>query len=268
MNQTFSPTALAGRVALVTGAASGIGKETSLLLAAMGAFVWATDRDGEGLQATANQLGTRGSTAMQDVTGESGWEDQITALAAHKGRLDVLVNNAGVMFNIPFLKTSLDDFRLQQAINVESVFLGMRAALPLMIETARANASCGSIINLSSVYGNVAGASFAAYSASKGAVRTMTKAVATEFATQGVRINSLHPGPTATNLGKDWEPTLGPSGQPLTVEEGLAIWAKLIPNGRPGVPSDMASAIAFLASDASTYMTGSELIVDGGYTMV
>jgi NAD(P)-dependent dehydrogenase (short-subunit alcohol dehydrogenase family) len=265
VQQVFAENALAGRVALVTGAASGIGKEAAQLLANLGAFVWGTDRDANGLAETESSVG---ATRTQDVTDEAGWSALLADVRRESGRLDILVNNAGIMLNRPFLATTTDEWRNQQSINVDSVFFGMRTAIPLMVETAKRNGLTGSIINVSSVYGNVAGATFAAYSASKGAVRTLTKAVATEFATQGVRVNSLHPGPTATKLGKDWDPPVGPSGQPMTEAEILAMWAQLIPNGRPGLPSDMANAIAFLASDASVYMTGSELVVDGGYTMV
>lgn len=259
---------LSGKTALVTGAASGIGQQTAHTLSGLGAHVFATDLNGAGAAATAAAIGSGATALAHDVTAEDDWTRVIGAVKAARGRLDVLVNNAGIMVNRPFLETSLTEFRFQQAVNVESVFLGMKAALPLMLETARAGGVSPSIVNISSVYGQVAGASFSAYSASKGAVRLLTKAVAFEFAKSGVRVNSVHPGPTATNLGASWEPPRNAAGELLSPEEAAAIWLNLIPNGRFGMPADIAGAVAFLASDASAYMTGSELTVDGGYTAV
>ena len=266
MRQSFAADALAGRTAVVTGAASGIGREAALLLASLGAFVWATDRDEAGLVPVAAALGASGQTRRHDVTSEDDWTALIAAVREHGARLDILVNNAGIMTNAAFLETSLEDWRHQQSINVESVYLGMRTALPLMCETVAAQGGGASIINVSSIYGIVAGASFAAYSASKGAVRALTKAVANEFVTRGVRVNSLHPGPTQTNLGKDWD-LRDAQGNPISEEDAAAAWLALLPMGRPGDPADMAAAIAYLATDASLYVTGTELVVDGGYTM-
>ncbi|MEO8296279.1 MAG: glucose 1-dehydrogenase [Burkholderiales bacterium] len=259
---------LSGRVALVTGAASGIGKETASVLARMGAQVFATDRNLAGVQATVAELAYGAVALPHDVTQPEDWQRAVEVVAAQAGRLDVLVNNAGIMLNRAFLDTTLEDFRLQQNVNVESVFLGMRTALPLMLKTAGAYGASPSVINVSSVYGQVAGASFSAYSASKGAVRMLSKAVAGEMARHGVRVNSIHPGPTATNLGAGWEPPKDEAGNPLTPEQIHALWVRMIPMGRVGMPLDIAGAIAFLASDASRYLTGTELTVDGGYTAV
>jgi NAD(P)-dependent dehydrogenase (short-subunit alcohol dehydrogenase family) len=259
---------LTGKVALVTGAASGIGQQTSHTLAGLGAAVFATDIKHEGAAATAAAIGGKASAMGHDVTSPEDWTRVVARVQERAGRLDILVNNAGIMVNRPFLETPLAEFRHQQAVNVESVFLGMQAALPLMLHTASAHNVSPSIVNISSVYGQVAGSSFAAYSASKGAVRLLTKAVATEFAKTGVRVNSVHPGPTATNLGAAWDPPRDATGNPLSPEGAAAVWLRLIPNGRFGMPTDIAAAIAFLASDASAYMTGSELTIDGGYTAV
>ena len=203
-----------------------------------------------------------------DVTSVDDWAAAVGTAATHAGRLDVLVNNAGIMIKRGFLQTSLDDFRCQQRVNVESVFIGMQAALPLMQKTAKEHATTTSVINVSSVFGQVAGVDFSAYSATKGAVRLLTKAVAAEFAKAGVRVNSVHPGPTVTRLGADFEPPTDAQGHPLSAEESRAILEARIPAGRLGMPNDIAGAIAFLASDASRYVTGSELTVDGGYTTV
>ncbi len=259
---------LSGKVALVTGAASGIGQQTARTLAALGATVYGSDQNAQGAEATAAEIGAAAVALAHDVTSQADWARVIGRVRAGSGRLDVLVNNAGVMVNRPFLETTLDEYRRQQAINVESVFLGMQAALPLMLETVKTHQAAPSIVNISSVYGQVAGASFSAYSASKGAVRLLTKAVASEFATAGVRVNSVHPGPTATNLGAGWEPPRDAAGNLLSPEEAAGLWLRLIPNGRFGMPTDIAGAVAFLASDASAYMTGSELTIDGGYTAV
>ncbi len=242
-----------------------------MLLASLGAHVWATDINEEELQVTGAALAARGTIRRQDVTQEDDWRAIMQEIRAEFGRLDVLVNNAGIMLNKPFVDTTLELWRRQQAINVESVFLGMRSAFPLLRDTASTFAATPSIINISSVFGIVAGGRFAAYSASKGAVRALTKAVATEFVSHGIRVNSLYPGPTETNLSRDWEPLQAADGRLLTDDEVSAYWKNAIPGaipmGRPGRPEDMASAIAFLASDASLFITGSELIVDGGYTM-
>jgi NAD(P)-dependent dehydrogenase (short-subunit alcohol dehydrogenase family) len=259
---------LTGKVALVTGAGSGIGQQTAHTLAGLGARVFATDINDAGAAATAAAVGGSAAALGHDVTSPADWARVVARVQEKAERLDILVNNAGIMVNRPFLQTTLAEYRHQQTVNVESVFLGMQAALPLMLHTASAHNVSPSIINISSVYGQVAGAAFSAYSASKGAVRLLTKAVATEFAKTGVRVNSVHPGPTATNLGAAWEPPRDAAGSLLTPEQAAAIWLNLIPNGRFGMPTDIAAAVAFLASDASAYMTGSELTIDGGYTAV
>jgi NAD(P)-dependent dehydrogenase (short-subunit alcohol dehydrogenase family) len=262
-----NPFDLSGRAALVTGAASGIGKETACVLARMGATVFACDRDHAGVEETVKGLPNHPIALRHDVTLPEDWAAVVEVVKARSGRLDVLVNNAGVMLKRTFMETTLEEFRLQQRINVESVFLGMQACLPLMQKTASEFSGSSSVINVSSVYGQVAGPAFSAYSASKGAVRLLSKAVALEFAKRGVRVNSIHPGPTATNLGAKWDPPKDEAGNILAPEQARALWESRIPVGRLGLPGDIAGAIAFLACDASTYMTGSELTVDGGYTV-
>lgn len=266
------PFDITGRVAVVTGAGSGIGRATALLLAARGARVFGTDINLSTAQETAALCGKRGVgeviAVAHDVSNEADWNRVFDQVASLAGRLDILVNNAGVMMAGAFETASLGDLRRQQVINVESVFLGMQGAVVLMRKTQADHASHPSIINVSSVYGQVAGAAFAAYSATKGAVRMMTKAVANEIAGSGVRVNSVHPGPVATNLGSDWEPPKDAEGELLSPEAALAQWTRLIPMGRLGSVDDIAPVIAFLASDAARYMTGTEVVVDGGYTAV
>jgi NAD(P)-dependent dehydrogenase (short-subunit alcohol dehydrogenase family) len=178
------------------------------------------------------------------------------------GRLDVLVNNAGIGLSGPVVDMSLSDWRRQIAVNLDGVFLGVKHALPLMRE-----GTGGSIINVSSIAGIRPSANTAGYSASKGAVRMFTKAVALECAAarDGVRVNSIHPGIVETAI---WNSLLG------TTEDGSnsrphgatvdALAARLIPMGRKGAPEEIAAGILWLASDDSSYVTGTELVIDGG----
>ena len=196
---TGNPFDLAGRIALVTGAGSGIGRATASLLDAMGVVVMATDINAQSAAETAATFSSGGTSLVHDVTLPAHWENVIAQVEARFGNLNVLVNNAGIMINCAFDAMTLDTLHRQMRVNVDSVFLGMKTAMPLLLGAA----GRASIINLSSIYGQVAGAKFSAYSASKGAVLMMTKAVANEYATRGIRVNSVHPGPTQTNLSAD-----------------------------------------------------------------
>ena len=250
-----------GRIALVTGAASGIGLATATLLAQLGATGVLCDREVPAAENAAGAIG-RGARALPlDVTYEDQWLTVLSEVDASHGRLDVLVNNAGIMIAKPFAEAGIDVLRRQHAINVEGVYLGMHHALPLLRKSGK-----GSIVNVSSIYGKVAGSEYAAYSATKGAVRALSRAVAIELAAEGIRVNCVMPGPVATNLSADWEPPRDAEGNLLTAEQALAIWASLIPMGRLGTVDDVASLIGFLASDAAAFVTGAEFIADGGYT--
>jgi len=257
---------LRDKVALVTGAASGIGREVATLFHALGARLVLTDIDLPGVQATADGLGDGITTIRHDVASEEEWVAAFAQVQAVHGRLDILVNNAGIMMAKPFAEAGIGILRRQLSINVESVYLGMQGALPLMQAARAQGATTTSIVNISSVYGKVAGAQFAAYSATKGAVRALSKAVAVEMATAGIRVNCVMPGPVATNLGADWDPPRDAAGQLIPPEEALAAWATLIPMGRLGETRDIAPLVAFLASDAAGFITGAEFIADGGYT--
>jgi NAD(P)-dependent dehydrogenase (short-subunit alcohol dehydrogenase family) len=258
---------LSGRTAIVTGAASGIGRATVLLLSGLGARVLATDRDETGLTELASDGPGEIVTRRHDVTSEADWQAAFAATDAWD-RLDILVNNAGVMRAGAFESSPVSDLRDQYRINVEGPFLGMQGAVPRMRASIAAHGARPAIINVSSIYGQVSGARYAAYSASKGALKMLSKAVAHELAGSGIRVNSIHPGPTATRLGADHPPPLDAAGAPLSREAALAEWLRLIPMRRFGAVDDIAPVIAFLASDAAGYITGGEIVVDGGYTAV
>lgn len=257
---------LRGKVALVTGGANGIGRASAKALASLGAMVVVTDVDHSGAIAVARHLG--GRAIDHDVTEEDQWRGVISGIATLEGRLDILVNNAGVILNKPFLSTTLEDLRRVQRVNVESVWIGMQTATPLLSESAK-NTSGASIINISSIYGQIAGPMHAAYCASKGAVRMLTKAAAIEFARSGsgIRVNSVHPGPVETDLGLSGVRDAVSLGRLKDVDSGRAAVAAMFPMGRWGQVDDIANAVAFLASDASKFMTGAELTVDGGMSI-
>lgn len=270
--QTFD---LTDKVIVVTGAANGIGKQCAADLAALGATIVATDINGDGIEATVAAITSNGGTAVgvkHDVTSEADWETVVNTCKEQYGRLDVLVNNAGIMLHIPFALTTYEDFQKQQKINVDSIFIGCKAAYELMAASG-ADTDGTSIINLSSVFGQIAGPMHSAYCASKGAVRMLTKSLAVEFGRMqtNIRVNSVHPGPTNTELGRAGlveAEKLGLLTHAKNVEEAYLQVAAQFPMGRWGEVEDIASVIAFLASDASRFMTGAELVVDGGYSIV
>lgn len=259
---------LDGKVAWVTGAGSGIGQTAALTLADQGAALVVSDINPAGLAETASLLGDQPHLPLvHDVTREEQWADGAARVGERFGRLDILVNNAGIMVSRPFELAPLELLHRQQRINVDSVYIGMQTALPLMRKALAMGVAGAAIINIASVYGMVAGAQFAAYSATKGAVRALSRAVAFELAKTGIRVNCVLPGPVQTNLGADWEPPKGPDGTPIPPDAALAAWAAMIPMGRLGQAQDIAPLIAFLASDNAAFITGAEFVADGGYTV-
>lgn len=250
---------LAGKVALVTGGASGLGAEAARRLASEGAAVLLTDRDtagGEAVLAGIDAEGARAGFFAHDVTSEEDWRAAVSAATGRFGRLDILVNNAGIVGNqLDLMTHSLDDWRRILAVNLDGVFLGMRAVGPVM-----AAQGSGSIINISSIMGKVGMPNVTAYCASKGAVLMLTKAAAVEWAPLGIRVNSVHPGFIDTPMV---------SNALQASDNGNEMRSMIIaahPLGRLGVPREIADAILFLASDEASFMTGAELVVDGGYT--
>ena len=264
-----------GRVAFVTGAASGIGRAAAIGLAREGASVMVTDIDAEGGRETAAMIEAAGGTAQfrgQDVTEEDRWAELTARTLALFGRVDILVNNAGIGIGVPITEMTLEQWNRQLAINMTGVFLGMKHAIPAM-RTPKPEGQYrgGSIINISSVAGLVGAAGLTAYSATKGGVRLFSKSVAMECAAagDGIRVNSVHPGIIDTPIWGKIDAhgiiTGGiPEGSNIAAVDAVA--ASGTPLGFAGQPSDIADGIVFLASDASRYMTGSELVIDGGWT--
>ncbi len=252
---------LAGRKALVTGAATGLGAATARALAAAGATVAVTDLDAP--DDLAAEIG--GIARAQDVTSEQGWAETMDWLRAQLGGLDVLVNNAGLWLFKPILETTLEDWRRLHAVNVEGVFMGTRAAIPLLAERAHLWRGGTAIVNLSSVAGIEGAAGATCYNSTKGAVRLFTKGCAKELAAARIRVNSVHPGVIDTQMGRK---LLGDfaAAQSLGDNEVLAQVAAMHPLGHLGEPQNVADAVVFLASDRAAFTTGSELVVDGGLT--
>jgi 3alpha(or 20beta)-hydroxysteroid dehydrogenase len=239
---------LDGKVALVTGAAGGIGAAMARRFTAEGARVLITDADETGAAELATEL--QASARGHDVTSEAAWEEIAAWATETHGQVDVLVNNAGVFLAAPLQDTTLEAFRRLQDVNQVGVFLGMRTIAPSMTERGS-----GSIINVSSVAGLMGSPYLTAYAASKWAVRGMTKCVAKELAPMGVRVNSIHPGQIDTAMNaRQRERT------PELIDKLIAG----IPMRRLGDPQEVAEAAVFLAADESRYVTGSEVVVDGG----
>jgi NAD(P)-dependent dehydrogenase (short-subunit alcohol dehydrogenase family) len=258
---------LSGKAALITGGASGIGAACARLLAAEGAAVAVTDiQDALGAELVAEiaAAGGRARYFHHDVTSEEAWVTTVADVVAAFGRLDILVNNAGIGVASPSITLmSLADFKRQQAINVEGVFLGMKHGLLAM----RAAGNGGSIINMSSVAGLKGSPVLAAYSATKGAVRLFTKAVALECAAakDGVRVNSVHPGIIETPI---WRGIAGGAPGGGNAPPDLdAMSAMAVPLGVKGLPEDIAQGVLWLAGDDSRYVTGTELVIDGGISI-
>ena len=253
-----------GRVALVTGGASGIGRGCAEKLAAEGAFAVITDlQDAKGAEAVAaiEAAGGKAEYLHHDVTDEAAWEGVIARVRKRHGRLDILVNNAGIAVNAPVTTMNLADWRRQTAVNLDGVFLGTKHGIPLMREGGG-----GSIVNMSSVAGLKGSPGLAGYCATKGGVRLFTKAVAMECATakDGIRVNSVHPGIIETPIWLTVVPAAAGSNEPPDLD---ALSTMAVPLGVKGYPEDIANGVLWLACDDSRYVTGAELVIDGGLSV-
>ena len=252
---------VAGKVALISGAATGLGQSMAVRLSAEGARVAVADIDtarGNDVVAEIQSAGGEAVFVSLDVTNEEAWRAAVAAVESAYGRLDILVNNAGIAIIESVDKISLEDWRAVMAVNIDGVFLGTKHAVPAM-----RRAGGGSIVNISSILGLTGEEKTSAYSASKGAVRLFTKAVALECARDGsgIRVNSIHPGYIHTAMMEDTcRRDYG------DIRTGLAELGKLHPIGRVGEPEEIAAGVLYLASDESKFVTGSELAIDGGYT--
>lgn len=245
---------LANKVALISGAAHGIGAATAHLFTSEGAKVGLADiheDNGQRLQSEIIDAGGQALFLRMDATREDDWQQTVATIVRRFGKLDILVNSAGIYRRANLEQTTVEEWDQVMSINVRGVFLGIKTAIPALRKTGG-----GSIINLSSVSGLVGGPYSTAYNASKGAVRLLTKSTAVQYAREGIRCNSVHPAPVETDMLK----LVFPNEQ--SRRERLAE----IPMGRFGTAEEVAQALLFLASDESCYITGSELVIDGGLT--
>ena len=246
---------LEGKVAIISGGARGMGAAEAKLFAREGAKVIICDvleDEGRQTEAEINEVGGDAVFVKLDVTSQDEWENAVNTAIERFGKLDILVNNAGIIVQSTIEDMTVELWDKVMDVNAKGVFLGTKTAIPHMEE-----AGGGSIVNISSISGIVGQDNVnAGYNASKGAVRIFTKAAAVQYAKENIRVNSIHPGPIAT---------------PMTAEgradpERVALTAERTPLGRYGEPEEVANAVLFLASDEASYVTGSEIVVDGGYT--
>ncbi|WP_433945089.1 SDR family NAD(P)-dependent oxidoreductase [Paenibacillus sp. SN-8-1] len=245
---------LTNKVTIVTGAGSGMGREEALLLATEGATVVATDINEAAVQAVVKEIRENGGKAAayaHNVTLEEDWRHVVEDAIKSFGKVDVLVNNAGVSLAVGLLDTTMEQWNKVISINLTSTFLGMKYVVPHMIEN-----NGGSIINISSIAGLTGSSGAGAYTASKGGVRMLSKAAAVDFGKHNIRVNSVHPGFIETPMSSDF----------VHNEQMLKWFLSQTALPRVGQASEVAQAVLFLASDESAYITGIELPVDGGVT--
>ena len=260
---------VAGKVALVTGGASGIGAAVAELLAREGASVAVTDVDelkGPEIVAGIKKAGGEAIFLHQDVTSEPRWIEVVAEVEKRYGRLDVLVSNAGIGISVPSITDmTLDDWRRQNAINLDGVFLSVKHCLPAMRRAGPPKNGGGSIILMSSLAGLRGAPGLSAYSATKGGVRLFAKSIAMECAAagDGIRVNSVHPGIIDTPIWGKIPTEAAGRGQnaPIDPEERARL---ATPLARAGQAAEIAQGVLYLASDMSSYVTGSELVIDGG----
>ena len=246
---------LEGKSCLISGGAKGLGAAQARLFAREGARVALgdiLDADGERLVEELRASGADSLYVRLDVTSEADWERAVDAVMEQFGALDVLVNNAGIYNRAPVEETTLEEWERVMDVNSTGVFLGTKHAIPAMRRSGG-----GSIVNMSSVAGLVGSRTQTVYNASKGAVRLLTKSTAVQYAPAGIRANSVHPGVIETDM----------INEVIRTEEERATRMSLTPIGRFGTPEDVANGVLFLASDEASYVTGAELVIDGGLTV-
>ena len=244
---------LDGKVAIITGGARGQGEVEARLFAREGAkvvFGDILDDEGRQVEAAIRQAGGEAAYVHLDVTREADWQKAVETAVSTYGKLDILVNNAGILSRDGIEETSLELWNTVMAVNATGVFLGTRYAIPEMRK-----AGGGAIVNISSISGMIA-LGGPAYNASKGAVRVFTKVTAVRHADDNIRCNSIHPGPVRTAMTEST----------YSDPDKLAQRLRSMPLGRLGTSEDIAYGVLYLASDEAAYMTGSELVIDGGYT--
>jgi NAD(P)-dependent dehydrogenase (short-subunit alcohol dehydrogenase family) len=247
---------LAGKVALITGGGSGIGRATALLFAREGAAVAVVDLDGARAQVVAREIDAEGGQALAvrcDVSQAADCQRAVQETVAAFGRLDILFNNAGIIRRASVLELTEEEWDRAMAVNVKSVFLLSRYAIPIM-----AQGGGGAIVNTGSGWGLVGGRNAVSYCASKGAVVNMTRAMALDHAGQNIRVNCVCPGDTDTGMLRSEAQQLGAATEAFLAE------AADRPLRRIGKPEDIAQAVLYLASEASSFVTGTTLVVDGG----
>lgn len=242
------------KVAIITGAGGGMGKADAVLLAKEGAKIVVTDIQEDKVKEVVAEIQANGGEAIglkHNVTSEEDWANVVKEAVDAFGKIDILVNNAGISHDKAFEATTIEEWDRVMSINLTSIFFGQKAVLPIMKENGG-----GSIVNISSIAGLTGGSGAGAYTASKGAVRMLTKATAVDYAKFNIRANSIHPGFIATPM----------TVQYFADEKYKAWFQSMTPIPRLGEAEDIARAVLFLASDESNYITGVEIPVDGGYT--
>ena len=247
---------LSDKIILITGAGRGQGAYEAKLFSQEGAIVVLGDIDIYSCETIAQEISSKGGRVdygSLDVTNESDWSDIVNKCANTFGGIDALVNNAGIYSRTPIVSTSKEEFQRIVDVNLQGTFLGTKSVIPIMRDCGG-----GSIVNISSTAGLVGNMGSGAYGASKGGIRSLTKYTAIQHAKDNIRVNSVHPGPIDTKMISD----------NLSTPEGRASSLSRIPLGRIGNITDVAMCVLFLCSDESSYITGSEIVIDGGLTAV
>lgn len=262
---------LEGKVALISGAARGIGAETSRKMAAAGAAVVIGDVLADRVRQTAQEITNAGGRALAlslDVTVEASWSAAVAAATKQFGKLDILVNNAGIFLGKDLMDATLEDWRRLVDINMTGVWLGTKLCAPALADSGKSSRHGSAIVNLASVAGIVGSQLDPLYSMSKGGVTLFTKSAALSFGRKGwrIRVNSIHPGVIETDMGAQTFVSRARQLGSNDVENARGVAIKQHPIGRLGAAEDIALGIVFLASDDAGFMTGSAMVVDGGLT--